>query len=129
MASAQKLGRPVASAVARGEERLENWANWALAFSPGLGYPQRTTFARLYKPDAGDVWEGIEPDEVQPVIDEDDAVRVEAFVRALDGMRKRVVRVHYLGKVNTTVGAKRVGLSRQQYTAVLDDIAKWVADA
>lgn len=119
----------MAGALTRGEERLDNWANWALSFSAQLGYPQKVPYARLYRPDAGDTWEGIEPDELRPVIDEDDAAAIELFVRSLPAMEKRVVRVHYLGKLNSTMGARRVGLARMQYVALLDLIAKRAADA
>lgn len=131
MASAAQLGRAVAGRweLSRGEERLENWAVWALSFSSRLDYPRAAPWARLYKPDAGDIWEGIEPDDVKPPVDEDDAAAMEAFVRSLAAMEKRVVRVHYLGKLNSTMGAKRVGLSRPQYMALLDLIARRAAAA
>lgn len=131
MASASQSGRDMAGAweLARGEERLENWANWALANNDVLDYPRAAPWARLYKPDAGDVWAGIEPDQVTPPIDDDDAAVIELFVRALGAMEKRAVRVHYLGKLNSTMGAKRVGLSRQQYVGLLDLIARRAAAA
>lgn len=131
MARAAKLGRAVAGRweLSRGEERLENWANWSLSFSSRLDYPRAAPWARLYKPDAGDIWEGIEADQVKAPVDEDDAALIEAFVRTLSAMHKTAVRAHYLGKLNSTMGAKRVGLSRMQYVALLDQVARWAAAA
>ncbi len=131
MASASQSGRAVAGRweLTRGEERLENWANWSLSFSSRLDYPQAAPWARLYKPDAGDIWEGIEADQVKAPVDEDDAAVMEAFVRALSAMHKSAVRAHYLGTMKSTMGAKRVGLSRMQYVALLDQVARWAAAA
>lgn len=110
--------------VRRGERRLENWARWSLAWTAGLWYPRQCNFARLYRPDAGDVWDGIEEGEVRVPVDEDDAEHVEQFVRRLRGLRLRVVRVCYLGGDDPTVACAKLVLSRTALQELLDDIAR-----
>lgn len=111
-----------AELIRRGERRLENWARWSLAWTAGLSFPRECSFAKLYRPDAGDVWEG--HDEVRPNVDEDDAEAVEAFVRRLDGLERRVVKVCYLGGDAPITACAKLAVSRQRLQELLDSIAE-----
>lgn len=111
--------------VDRGHGRLRNWADWALAYSSRTGYPQASAFARLYRPEAGDVFDGIEPDETRTVADEPDAEEVERFVRRLPLANRRVVMSFYIGRESPVVAARRFGHSRERFYALLDEAAAW----
>lgn len=115
--------------ITLGQERLENWANWSLAHSVKTGFPKACAFARMYRPDAGDTWEGIEPDESRPAADEDDAQLVEVFVRRLPLANRRCVLAFYIGRESPVVSARRFGLSRQRFYALLDEAAQWCHEA
>jgi len=115
--------------IERGQERFENWANWSLAHSSKTGYPKACAFARMYRSDAGDTWEGIEPDESRPAVDEDDADLVELFVRRLPLSNRRCVLAFYIAREAPVVSARRFGLSRQRFYALLDEAAEWLAES
>lgn len=106
--------------IRRGEKRLENWARWSLQWTAGLSFPRECSFARLYRPDAGDVWESDDP---KPTVDEDDAEAVEQFVRRLEGLERRVVRVCYLGGDAPIIACSKLGVSRLHLQDMLDAIA------
>ena len=112
----------------RGHGRLRNWADWALAYSARTGYPQASAFARLYRPEAGDVWDGIEPDEARAVADESDAEQVERFVRRLPLANRRVVMSFYIGRESPVVAARRFGHSRERFYILLDEAAAWCGE-
>ena len=114
--------------VTLGQQRLENWANWSLSGNARTGYPKASAFARMYRPDAGDTWEGIEPDETRAPIDDADAERVERFVRRLPLANRQCVLAFYIAREAVVTAHKRFGLSRQRFYALLDEAAAWCHD-
>lgn len=106
----------------RGERRLENWGRWAREFDSALGYPQRAPWARYYQPDAGDVWQGISEGASRAPVDEDDAERVEAFVRQLPRVPMLAVRSVYLRQDAPVVTCTRLGCSRERLDALLEQV-------
>lgn len=124
----ESRGRPVSAyAVERGHARLENWAEWLLSTSVGLGYPQQCAFARLYQPTAGDVWDGLSDGESRVVVDVDDAQRVERFVLALQQPHRSVVKSFYLTRDKAPAElAQRYRMSLPRYHEVVDEAAGWL---
>lgn len=82
----------------------------------------------MYRPDAGDTWEGIEPDETRAPIDDADAERVERFVRRLPLANRQCVLAFYIAREAVVTAHKRFGLSRQRFYALLDEAAAWCHD-
>ena len=113
-------------AVERGQARLENWAEWSLAYGIGTGYPKQCAFARLYQPGAGDVWDGLDDGECRSSVDSDDAERVERFVRELQQPHRSVVKSFYLGTNPPFLMAQRFRMSLARYHELVDEAAGWL---
>jgi len=125
-AQSGRTGLPSPYAIERGQARFENWAEWALSSGIGVGYPKQSAFARLYQPEAGDVWDGLSDAECKANVDSDDAERVERFVRELGQPHRSVVKSFYLGMAPPFMAAQKFGLKLRQYYEVLDEAAGWL---
>lgn len=113
----------------RGERLLENWGRWAREHDAALGYPKGAPWARLYRPDAGDVWEGPAEGAEAARVSEDDAVTTEAFVLHLGHLHRLCVRSVFLKQDAPIVTCAKLGMGRPVLDELLyvlqEDCARW----
>lgn len=106
------------------DKRLEKWAAWSVRdVSGGLGYPSHAAFLQVVAPStrplSGDEFLFSDPEEQE----------TDRVVADLPELRRRVVRVHYLGDKSLTVAekARRVRVPTKRWGEVFLETLQLVA--
>lgn len=98
--------------------RLEEWARWQRADPLTMSWPTSTPFGRQIKPD---------PRPGSIAIDEQRALETDKVLAKMPRRYRFIVRLHYLDTGPIDAKAKRMGLGRKGYKALIAGIQRTIA--